>query len=124
MKEAFFGMEIIKMTGVDLIIAGSNDFTYYHSLEIVFKDVFHIFVNAKWEVETKLPFLGLMNKEDAFDYNGKFKIEQGHSIFTLAAEDFDQPFCVVAKDIQFNEDTVFYYKRENLKKGERLADWI
>ena len=33
-------------------------------------------------------------------------------------------FAQNAKKISINFDTVFYYKRENLKIGERLAYWI
>ncbi|EFE7917924.1 hypothetical protein GA486_23065, partial [Escherichia coli] len=38
--------------------------------------------------------------------------------------EFELKFKVIAKKISINFDTVFYYKRENLKIGERLAYWI
>lgn len=33
-------------------------------------------------------------------------------------------FKVVAEKMVVNFDTVFYYKREGLKRGERLASWV
>lgn len=51
-KEAFYDIEVLKMTGVDLIIAGSTNFTYSHTLEIVFKDVFHMSLNLSWTLDT------------------------------------------------------------------------
>lgn len=123
-KESFFDIEVLKMTGVDLIIAGSKDFSYSHSLEIVFKDVFHIYINSKWSLDTAIPFIRILEGNDAYEYNGKYGIEQGNILFSLSVEDIGTTFCIAAKGIDFNQDIVLYYSKENLEEGERLADWV
>ena len=124
MSEPYFDFEISKMNGVDLILVGSKDFTYSHTLELVFKDVFRVSMNAKWSVDTKDSFISILTDKEQFDYNVKFDIEQGNVVFAFAAEGFSSAFYIVSKDIEFNTDVVLYYKKEELQPGERLADWV
>lgn len=123
-KEPFFDIEVLKMTGVDLVVAGSKDFSYSHSLEIIFKDVFHMCINSKWSIDTEIPFVRILEGDEAYQYNEKYDVEQGNIIFSLSVEDMETTFYIVAKDIEFNEDNVLYFRKENLEKGERFADWV
>lgn len=124
MSEPFFDFEIAKMNGVDLTLVGSKDFSYCHTLEIIFKDVFHVSMNSKWSVDTGNPFLFIPTDKEQFDFNVKFDVERGNIIFAFVAENFLTSFYIASKDLEFNTDVVLYYKKEDLQPGERLADWV
>lgn len=123
-KELWFDMEILIRKGGNLSIVGSIDFTYGYSLEIIFLDVFHMSINTEWRTDTSKPVLEVVNGEEAWNVNGKYRIEQGNTLFKIQSEDLDVPFYVAAKDIEFNTDRVLYYKKDILDEGERIADWV
>lgn len=122
-KQPWFDFEILEMNGGDLTIIGSDDFSYHHLLEITFHDVFHMSLNREWKSDTRNAVL-LIEDEEATKLNIKFQVEQGNFVFKFVPEDFDVPFYIVAQDVSFNTDKVYYYKKENLQIGERIADWV
>lgn len=123
-KEKWLDMEIFHIKGVDLSIIGSIDFTYGHSVEITFIDVFHMSINAEWQTDTSKPVLEIVSGEEEYNVNGKYRIQEGNILFKIASEDLETPFYIAAKDIKFNSDRVLYYKKDNLDDGERMADWV
>lgn len=89
-----------------LIIAGSSDISYYHNLEVIFFNPLYIEGETEWkcDLDNKVLSIGAVGKEIIF-YN-----DEGRIIFR-----------VVSETIDVNFDTVFYYRRKNLKEGQRLA---
>jgi hypothetical protein len=103
---------------------GSIDFSYGHSLEITFEDVYHLSVNRIWRTDTSKPVLKLVEGEEAFSLNKKYSIEQGNVLFKIIPEDINTAFYIAAKGISYNTDKVYYYKKDNLAPNERIADWV
>lgn len=123
-NESWLDMEVLEMKGGSLVIIGSTDFTYGHSLEIKFAEVFHMSVNTEWKTDTSKPVLYLVDNGESVEINQKYQIEQGNILFKILSEDIETPFYISAKNISFNTDSVLYYKKDNLKSNERIADWV
>jgi len=55
-------------------------------------------------------------------------LDQEEIVFYIEAETSCSlnkiPFFVVAEKVTLNEGLVFYYERENLKVGKRIAPWV
>ena len=107
-----------------LVLIGSTDFTYGHSLEIKFEEVFHVSVNTEWKTDTSKPVLYLVDDSEGLGINQRYQIEQGNTLFKILSEDLETPFYISAKNISFNTDSVLYYKKDNLESNERIADWV
>lgn len=104
-----------------LTLAGSFDFSYYHDIEIKFKNV--SFIACPGSVFIVNRFRLATEEEDAMIQ----KISHGyHEGVTICLEDtvFDHQFFLVVSDIEYVVQTVFYYKRENLQPNEKVADWV
>lgn len=97
-----------------LIIAGSSDLCYYHNFELIIEDTSYISGMTEWTCDPSDEFLKISekNEQDSPDTVLEF-----YSEATLQMK-------IVAMKISINFDAVFYYKRENLKPGERLAYWL
>ncbi len=124
-ENAWFDFHVWRYDGRRFVISGSTDLMYYHKLEITFTKVFFasIFFEG-WHANTSEPVIGLPDKELTKELNMKFEIEEGYQIFVLKTEDFQNDIYVAAKEIDFNTDTVYYYRRQNLKENERVADFV
>jgi hypothetical protein len=122
--ESWFDMEVLEMKKGNLLIIGSTDFTYGHSLEVIFEDVFHMCINSEWKTNTNRAVFYLVDNEERIMINKSFQIEQGNILFKIISEDLEEPFYVSAKNINFNTDRVLYYKKDNLEENERIADWV
>ncbi len=96
-----------------LIISGSNDRSYYHTLEIIAENPIYIQGEMDWYCDVDSDFIranvglpaGDIRKLDLYSDDG------------LA-------FSVTAESFKVNFDRVFYYQCENLQPGERLAYWV
>ncbi len=123
-EESWLDMELLEMKGGNLVIVCSTDFSYGHSLEIKFENVFHMSINAEWKTDTSKIVLEIVNKEESILINQNYQIEQGNVLFRVIAEDLKVPFYISAKNINYNTDSVLYYKKEHLAENERIADWV
>jgi len=118
----WFDFHVLKYDCNTLSIAGGTDLTYYHTLELVFEDVFFVsgFFQG-WHTNTSKPAFWL---EDDKLMNEKYEINQGCRLFIFEAEDYINRIIVAAKKISFNSDIVYYYDRPDLKDNERIADFV
>ncbi|WP_323637296.1 hypothetical protein [Pectobacterium polaris] len=111
-KQSWLDFSVFLYDRERLIIVGSEDISYYHTLEII--------------IELPSFFQGILDWP--CDVNDDFiKISKSHLDDEFIVEfysDDDFTFKVIGRNISINFDTVFYYKRENLKLGERLAYFI
>lgn len=96
-----------------LIICGSDDRAYYHKLEIIAEDPIYIQGEMDWYCDVDSDFIRANVGLPA----GDIRKLDFHSDDGLA-------FSVIAGSFKVNCDLVFYYQRENLKPGERLAYWV
>lgn len=122
-KQGWFDFHVLSFDGNKLIVGGSIDLTYYHSLEIIFDDVFFVsgFFGG-WHSDTDKAVFQIPDKEK--DLNIKYEIEQDYQLFTFKTEDFENDIIIAANNVSFNTDTVFYYDRPDLKLNERIADFV
>jgi hypothetical protein len=107
-----------------LSIIGSFDFGYYHDVENIFYGVTYIscptyFIDAIFRLAT-----------EAERYSIKEKLFDGWDDFIICiAIDENLPgsnlkHYIVAKEVRYIFEKVYYYKRGNLKEGERIAEWV
>lgn len=122
-KNKWFDFHFLKYDGITLTIAGSDDLTYYHTLEINFANIF--FVSGYFEGlhsdTTKTVF---QQPENVKESNEKYEIEVGYQLFIFKTSDYKNDIVIAAKEIKYNTDTVFYYDRPDLKDNERIADFV
>ena len=106
--------EIYLYSNGRLIIVGSSDLSYYHNFEIIINAPSYMSSDTYWTCDPLDDFMKLKIINDNNDAN---------IILEFYSESILQ-FKLIAANISLNFDTVFYYKRENLSSGERLAYWI
>lgn len=96
----FLDFTIFKYKKNDLIIAGSDDLTYFHKFEIHFKNLYAVICNASWSVDTKVDVVQIVEGMEAYNLNVRHKVEAGNIIFQLNNGD-GLPFYVIAERIEF-----------------------
>ena len=107
----------------NLLLTASFDHCYYHEFEVHFYGVSYIelpvycirtprFSIANDSIRRLYSYLDLDIDELLFEVHQDFKFGDGHR------------FHVAARQIELIEGMVYYYQRENLKPGERIADWV
>lgn len=91
-----------------LVIAGSDDFSYYHNVEIECYNPIYMKGNFEWTCDTtgELASVGDAKKKLLFMNDDGIALE------------------VIADKFFINFDTVFYYYRDNLIEGQRMAAWV
>ena len=118
------GLQILTINSFEkLIIAGSQDFCYYHNIEIHFiepsyieippfiSDVDNIVIRIASEEEKKIIFKKtdmIKSNDEIFCFDDKNKYK----------------YFIAAISIDLKTNNVYYYKREKLKPGERIASWV
>lgn len=114
-----------------LTISGAMDFAYYHEVELYFKGVAYIsaptiILNTEFRLGTEEE-----KKEILKDRSFPTKDYQNVFAFCNDADDPDDiigarnnKFYIIASDFDYKIGNVYYYKREDLKEGERIADWV
>ncbi|MFD1885532.1 hypothetical protein [Paenibacillus wenxiniae] len=105
-----------------LVIAGSRDYSYYHNVELIFHEVQFMMLPAQIFTAERLR---LATTEEVADLN---EMMYGHQqmgrVFCLESLFEGTRYYVVARQLEYNTDTVYYYKREPLGPGERIAEYL
>lgn len=122
-KQNWLDFQVSQYDGYNLKVDGSTDFSYYHNLEIFFHDVFFVsvFFNG-WKSDTQQSVFEIPVNE--VELNQQYEIEQDYQLFIFRTEDYTNDVIIAANTISFNTDTVYYYNRENLLPGERIASFV
>jgi hypothetical protein len=114
---AWFDFHVFTYQKKSLIIAGGVDLTYYHSLEIIFDDVY--FVSAViqgWRSNTRdAVFVELTGDPGV---NSENEIEEGNRVFAFKADDYRQKMLIAARTVRYNTNTVYYYPRTDPSKND------
>jgi len=106
-----------------LLLTGSFDHSYYHELEIHFHAVSYIGLPI-YNLDS--PHISVATEAERKHY-AHLELDNSDMLFTIHNDpDFrgGHRYCVAAERIEIVEGMVFYYVRENLKPGERIADWV
>jgi hypothetical protein len=118
-QHLWFDFQVYRYEGNSLSIVGSTDLTYYHSLEIIFKEVFFVSCFFQgWHSDTSKTVIEIPTAELEQKLNLKYEIESGYQVFIIHPEDYENQICIVAKRIAYRTDTVTYYSKENIKEKE------
>lgn len=89
----------------NLIIGGSYDLTYYHTLEITFSQTF--FVSGffqSWNSDTNNPVIEMIKGELENELNRKYEIEQYHQLFIIRTEDYKNDIIIASRGISYETD--------------------
>lgn len=112
-KESWLDFSVFHYEKNQLTIVGSDDFSYYHNVEIIIENPSYINGVMDWSCDIEDNFISLV------------KHNNDKEIFELEFySDSELKFKVILASLSVNFDTVYYYKRGDLKAGERLAYWV
>ncbi|WDV44824.1 hypothetical protein PV797_15035 [Clostridiaceae bacterium M8S5] len=114
-----------------LTIAGDFDLSYCHSVEIVFKKTTYIscpvcFSDAFFRIATESEKEVLSSKLYGNWNELIICIEADKNLYDVDKNSYDcsKKYFILAEEIEYKFGTVYYYKREKLEEGERIAEWI
>jgi hypothetical protein len=111
---------IINSNRDSLTLAGSFDFCYYHEIEIEFLDVEFIFCPGG------IFSVNCIRVASETEINELSKSLNGYSKrgFVVCLENrFKEKFYIISQQVNYRWGMVYYYLRENLQDGERIAEW-
>ena len=109
--------------GDTLMLTGSFDHCYYHELEIYFHVASYIGLPV---YGLDLPSFSIASAPDR-ELHSHLQLDETDILFKLHSNaDFEggYHYFVAAERLSIVEGIVYYYHRENLKAGERIADWV
>jgi hypothetical protein len=106
-QQLWYDFHIINYDGNDLTVVGSIDLSYFHTLEIIFKNVFfvHGFLQG-WHSDTSKTVFE--TPENPQELNLKYEIEQGHQLFIFKTEYYKNDVIIAAKSISYKAEKVNY----------------
>ncbi len=105
-----------------LVVAGSRDYSYYHNVELTFHDVRFLMLPVQAFRGERLRLASA--EEQAKLHEVMYGHEREARVFCLESLWEKQCYYVVARQLSYNLDTVFYYDRKPLQAGERLAEFL
>jgi hypothetical protein len=113
---------IINHDGVNITFAGSFDFCY--EVELVFLEVEYICCPNQFRADT---FRIATNNEISTLNNftrGYFEYINRGLVFCMEDRSFGDRYYIIAHGLKVTWGMVYYYHRENLQPGERIAEWF
>ncbi len=123
--EGIFQFRIAKVEPSGTVtIIGAFDLSYWHVMEIVIKETTYIscpvsFDSARFRLATE---------SEKQDLKPNLRTEWNDLIICIVLdEDLNgkpTKHYIFAEEIDFRIGTVYHYKKEDLKEGERIADWV
>lgn len=122
-QQSWFDFHVVSFDGYKLIIGGSIDLSYYHTLEIIFEDIFFVsgFFRG-WHSDTEKTVFEIPDNE--IELNEKYEVEEDYQLFIFKTEEYKNDIIIVAKTVSYNTDTVYYYHKTDLKPNERIATFV
>ncbi len=122
-KQEISDFQIISYDKTCLVVGGSFDLTYYHTLEIIFTDVFFFKGYFEgWQADFLDTVFEIPKNEK--ELNLKYEIEHPYQLFVFRTDNKQNDIIIAANSVSYNTDTVFYYNRPDLKDNERIAYFV
>lgn len=90
-----------------LLVVGSEDLIYYHTIEVSFSNVDIVIGKVDWQVNTKQVSFGILCDENLHDFSIKYHVVKGYSVFYFKDEDGLYTY-IVAKCVSVELNTVKY----------------
>jgi hypothetical protein len=89
--------EFCQMNASQVVIAGTIDQSYgKYDIEISFEQPHFVSTLFLWNTDTSKPVIQLVSEEEEFEFNTKYRVEQGNYIFKINVEDFEKPPIFIA----------------------------
>ncbi len=117
-----YRIEKVEPSGTVTIIGGGYNFPYCHDIEIIIKEMTYIscpmsFDNAVFRLATEA---------EKQSIKPNLRSEWNNLIICIELDDIDRTIkhYIFAEEIDYKVGIVYHYKKDDLKEGERIADWI
>jgi hypothetical protein len=106
-KELWFDFHVFQYDGRRLIVAGGIDLHYFHTLEVIFNNVFFFsgYFDG-WHSDTKNSVFVIPDNDS--DLNKNYEIIHGYQLFKFVTEDFRNDVIIAAETVTYNLNTVNY----------------
>jgi hypothetical protein len=89
--------EISEYSGGKLVIHGSIDASSTPNISITFNQVFFVSLPFEWKTDTSQQVCGILAGQTARDWNLRYQVEHGFTLYFFKPEDFPDDFlCVIA----------------------------
>lgn len=113
--------KVANYDGKTLRLYAGRDLTFAHNFELIFEKVTYFKGDFEWSRndECDLVFIEEIS-ETPGDFRFKFVLQSDgyyHSNHNHRIE-------IWAESIDFDPSTVYYWNKEDLKEGERIAEWV
>ena len=106
------------------IVVGSFDFCYYHNIEIIFEDVSYYKGCMDWSRHDDFEVLEIMAEYVDEKHQSESRLKFVFHTDGMEVGKQKGEVEIWASGIGYNTDTVLYYKRDDLKEGQRIAEWV
>jgi hypothetical protein len=107
--------------GQSLRIYASRDFTVCHNFELIFEKVSFFKGDFEWSRDDEKLLVDLVEiAEDPGQLRFKFRLYSDGYYYS----NHNHLIEIWAQNISYDSDTVFYWNKENLNAGERIAAWV
>jgi hypothetical protein len=95
--------DLFSYDGFTLRIVGGIDVYEYATIEIEFKEVYFMSLNADWKTDTKQTAFKRPDEDKLNELNFKYQIPIGYQLIEIVPEDFeaDVQFYVACRDLDF-----------------------
>ncbi|GAA3413625.1 hypothetical protein [Paenibacillus hodogayensis] len=105
----------------NVVVAGSFDFSYYHNIEINFHKV--SFVSCPISL-FKIDTIRLASEEESKQLGDwSYGYHEG-TVICLEDKVYKHKFFLACSNVTYTKRTVYYYKRNDLKHDETIANWV
>lgn len=105
----------------NVVVAGSFDFSYYHNIEINFVEVSFISCPLSLFMIDTIRLATIEESKQLGIWSCGY-----HEGFVICLEDsvYKHKFFLACSDVAYSKRTVYYYKRNDLKEDETIANWV
>lgn len=113
--------KISKYDGQSLRIYASRDFTFAHNFELIFEKVTFFKGDFEWSRNDELDLILIEEiSENPGELRFKFVLQSDGYYYS----NHNHRIEIWAESIDFDPSTVYYWNKEDLKEGERVAQWV
>lgn len=120
----FFSIE--EMNSNNLKIVGSFDFSYYHEIEIIFQEVKFVSLPGGTFNVSKFRSASEEEKRELIDRKlfGDDWLNLANHVIIMEDDDENAKYHIVFEHMNYKFEKVYYFMKDNLKEGERIADRV
>jgi len=101
-QKGWYDFQVWSYDAWNLVIGGSYDLSYHHSLEITFSGTFFFFGFCQtWQSDTDKTVIEMIQGDLEKELNQKYEIEQYHQLFMIRTEGYKNDIIIASRDISY-----------------------